>query len=73
MAHVRRDCAQAQVDVDEGGLMTLEPARLDGNSAASDRPFRSISGCRHTSARIHPLHAVGEDDRAINFSLPQTV
>lgn len=50
MAHVRRDCAQAQVDVDEGGLMTLEPARLDGNSAASDRPFRSISGCRHTSA-----------------------
>jgi hypothetical protein len=50
MAHVRRDCAQAQVDVDEGSLMTLEPARLDGNSAPFDRPFRSVSARRHASA-----------------------
>jgi len=56
--HVRWNCSQAQVHVDEGRGVALEPAWLDGDGAAADGPFGAIRGGGHSAARIHPLHAV---------------
>lgn len=49
VAHVRRTAARAvgaetQVDVDEGGLVALEPARLKCNRAAQGGPIGPICG-----------------------------
>lgn len=50
MRIVERFRSDSHVDVDEGGLVTGEPARLKGDGSSSDRPFRAVSGCANTSA-----------------------
>lgn len=48
--HVERHLAEAHIDVEEGGGVTLEPAGLDGEGAASDGPFGAVVGHGHTAA-----------------------
>lgn len=50
MAHVGRNSPESDVDVDEGGRVTLEPARLDRYRPAVDGPFGSVRGCWHPAA-----------------------
>lgn len=52
--------AEAQVDVCEGSLVALEPTGLPSDGAACRRPVSPILCCWNATARIHPLHAVGE-------------
>lgn len=49
VAHVRWDLAETHIDVDQGSRMTREPARLEGNSTAADRPFGSVSRSGHST------------------------
>lgn len=42
--------AEAQVDVQEGCLVALEPARLEGDGAALSGPVCSVCGCWITAA-----------------------
>jgi hypothetical protein len=42
--------AEAEVDVDEGSCMALEPAWLKGDCAASHRPFGSVARGWHAAA-----------------------
>ncbi len=48
--HVEWDLAEADVDVEEGGGVALEPARLDGEGAALDGPFGAVRGHGHAAA-----------------------
>lgn len=50
VAHVLGNGAESHVDVDQGGLMALEPARLEGHGAAADRPFAAVLRCGHAAA-----------------------
>jgi hypothetical protein len=50
MAHVGGHGAQTQIDVDQGRRVTLEPARLERDGAAVDRPFGAICRGGHTAA-----------------------
>lgn len=49
MAHVRRDFAETEVDIDQGRLVAREPAGLNSDSAATDGPFGSVEGSRHAT------------------------
>ena len=42
--------AEAKIDVDEGGLVAAEPARLEGDSAAGRGPVRSVLGGANAAA-----------------------
>jgi len=55
---VRAVGAEAEVDVEEGGAVALEPAGLEGEGAAEEGPGCAVAGGAHSSARIHPLHAI---------------
>lgn len=50
VVHVLWYSSQAKVDVNEGGFVTGEPARLKCNGAAIDRPIGSVLRCGHPTA-----------------------
>ena len=49
VAHVFRNLAESQVDVDQGSGMTWEPARLEGESTTADGPFGSVGRPGHST------------------------
>lgn len=50
VAHVFRDLAESEVDVDQGGCVAREPARLEGDCTAADGPFGPVGRSGHTAA-----------------------
>lgn len=50
VAHIFRDFAEAEIDVDQGSGMAWEPARLEGDSTAADGPLSSVGRPGHTTA-----------------------
>lgn len=42
MAHILRDFAETEVDVDESGFVAREPTGLESESAAENRPFCAV-------------------------------
>lgn len=44
MRHVGRDGAETEVDVEEGGFVALEPARLNAEGAAGCGPVGTVAG-----------------------------
>ena len=42
IGHVGWDSAEAHVDIDESGAVAGKPARLEGEGAAGDGPFRAV-------------------------------
>jgi len=57
---VRSVGAEAQIDVDEGSGVALEPAWLESDSTTGYGPLGAVGCCWHAAAWIHPLHAIGE-------------
>lgn len=49
VAHVLWDCAETNVDVDQGSFVAWEPARLECDTAAVDGPLGAVVGARHTT------------------------
>ena len=58
MAHVLWDCAETDVDVDQGSFVAWEPARLECDTTAVDGPLGAVVGARHTAAWIMGLVSV---------------
>lgn len=50
VAHIWGYGAETEIEVEEGCGMALEPAWLNGNGAALDRPFRAVGGGWHSAA-----------------------
>lgn len=50
VAHVWWHGAETEIEVEEGCGMALEPAWLNGNGAALDRPLCAVGGCWHSAA-----------------------
>ena len=50
VGHVRGHGAETHVDVDVGGGVALEPARLEGDGAAFYGPFGAVGGGREAAA-----------------------
>lgn len=46
---IRPISSEAQVDVEEGRSVPLEPTRLDGYSSTTDRPICSVCRCSHAT------------------------
>lgn len=49
MAHVKRNLAEAEIDVDQGSGVAREPARLEGDSTTADGPLGSVGRPGHTT------------------------
>ena len=50
--HVRRICAKAQIDVDEGSSVSLEPSRLECDGTAFQRPLGAVCRGGHSAACV---------------------
>ena len=50
VAHVLRYGAETEIEVEEGCGVALEPAWLNGDGAALDRPFCAVGGGWHSAA-----------------------
>jgi hypothetical protein len=62
-AHVRRTTvwpvgSESHVDIKKGRRVSLEPSRLEGDGTASYGPVCPVLRYRHSSTRVHPLHAI---------------